>query len=91
MSQEQKLRRYIRKIMIESVVPDEHVVMSGHIVPFGCDECIVDIQDRISDASRQRDICPRGSADRSSLNGLLAMLRRQLRSAHRINVQMHEA
>lgn len=91
MNHEDRLRTYIRRIMVETVVPSEHVVMSGHIVPFGCDECIVDIQDRIIDASRQRDVCPRGSADRSSLNGLLAMLRRQLRSAQRVNIEMHEA
>jgi len=88
MSDEKKLRNYIRKIIVESIVPDEHIMLSGNAVPFGCDECVADIQMRIGDTSRQRDMCPRGTADRSSLNGVLAMLRRQLRSANRINMHL---
>jgi len=86
MRSEKKLRRLVRHIIAESIVSDEHVTLTGHAVPFGCDECVTDIQTRIGDASRQRDICSRGSTDRSSLNGVLAMLRRQLRSASRINI-----
>ena len=89
MSNVQELREYIREVILESSQPEEHVMMTGEIVPFGCDACISDIQTRIHDASRQRDICPRGSADRASLNGILSMLRRHLRGASRINVQLH--
>jgi len=88
MRSEKKLRRLVRRVIIETIVPDEHVTLTGHMVPFGCDECVDDIQMRIGDTSRQRDMCPRGSADRSSLNGVLAMLRRQLRSAGRVNMHL---
>ena len=88
MTSEKKLRMIVRRVIVETIVPDEHITLSGYAVPFGCDECVEDIHMRIGDTSRQRDMCPRGSADRSSLNGVLAMLRRQLRSANRINVRV---
>ena len=88
MRSEEKLRRFVRRVIVETIIPDEHVTLTGHVVPFGCDECVEDIQMRIGDTSRQRDVCSRGSTDRSSLNGVLAMLRRQLRSANRVNMHL---
>ena len=86
MSTEDKLRQRIRSIMSEAHVPEEHVTMVGGVVPFGCQECVDDIHFRITDAMMQRDRCARGSADRASLNGVLAMLRRLLRAANKQNI-----
>jgi len=80
---ENKLRRCIQSIISEGTTPEEHVTMTGMVIPFGCEECIDDIHLRIADASMQRDRCSRGSTDRSSLNGVLAMLRRLLRAANK--------
>ena len=85
MSGEDKLRMKIRAIMSEAHIPDEHVTMVGEVVPFGCPACVDDIHFRIGDAMMQRDRCARGSADRASLNGVLAMLRRLLRAANKRN------
>jgi len=77
-------RKQLRKIISEIAVPAEgriHRTMSGIAVPFGCEECIVDIDDRIVDATHSRDACSLRSVDRSHYNGILNLLRRDRRAA----------
>ena len=65
---------------------DDHRCIGGKVVKFGSSKCISDIESRISDASEQRDMCSRGTADRASLNGMLNYLRQKLRAAKKISV-----
>ena len=58
-----------------------HRTISGKHVPFGCKECIADIETRIGDAVERRDALPHRSDARSHYNGMLKVLRRDKRSA----------
>ena len=78
------LRRNIRKIMAEIALPTSDTpyrTMSGGVVPFGCPECVGDIENRITDMTHARDDCSVRSADRTHYNGILNVLRRDRRSA----------
>jgi len=80
----ESLRRRIRKVMLEiAVLGDErpHVTMGGVVVPFGCEECVGDIENRITDMTHSRDQCSVRSADRTHYNGILNVLRRDRRAA----------
>ncbi len=80
----ESLRRNIRKIMAEIALPTgdiPHRTMSGGVVPFGCPECVDDIENRITDMTHARDDCSIRSADRTHYNGILNVLRRDRRSA----------
>lgn len=63
---------------------DTHITMTGEAVPFGCPECVDDIEARIVDVSRSRDKCSRGTAARSHYSGVLHQLRKDRRSAKKI-------
>jgi hypothetical protein len=67
-------------------INDDHRCLDGSIVKFGSKKCRLDIQDRISDVAVQRDSCSRGTADRSSLNGMLNYLRQKLRKADKLSM-----
>jgi hypothetical protein len=85
-------RRQLRQIIAEIAIPVElprHRTMSGITVPFGCEECIDDIDARINDAVHSRDQCPLRSADRTHYNGILNLLRRDRRHAIKHHV-LHE-
>jgi hypothetical protein len=58
--------------------------MGGDAVPFGCPECLDDIQSRIVDMSRCRDRCPPGTAARNNYSGVLHQLRKDRRAAGKI-------
>ena len=77
------LRRLIQEIAI-IVPPETHRTMRGKDIPFGCVACIVDIESRIEDAKYRRDKCIRRSDAREHHNGLLKVLRRELRAARKI-------
>jgi len=80
----ESLRRNIREIMSEIALPMgdvPHRTMSGVVVPFGCPECVDDIENRIVDMTHARDNCSVRSADRTHYNGILNVLRRDRRSA----------
>jgi len=79
---EQKLRGLIRRVVTEGCGnAPTHRTLAGQEVAFGCPDCVEDIGLRIGDASFSRDRAPRGSAERSNYNGLLAVLRKALRAA----------
>lgn len=67
-------------------INDDHRCLDGSIVKFGSKKCRLDIQDRIGDVAVQRDSCSRGTADRSSLNGMLNYLRQKLRKADKLSM-----
>jgi len=83
-----KILRKLIKEMIEE--EDSWRRVDGSTVPFGCPECIDDITGRIEDTSTLRNQIPKGSADRSHLNGVLAFLRKKNRKAQKLSHNFEE-
>jgi hypothetical protein len=83
----QRLRKIIREHLGTS--PDTHRCMNGSTVPFGSDECVSDIELRIDDAAHSRDECSVRTDARQHYNGILNVLRRNLRSAKKENGVMY--
>ena len=85
----QGLRAEIKKIILEakkpSQLPESHLTMTGKQVPFGCSACIQDIEHRIEDAKSRRDSCEHRTDSREHYNGILKVLRRELRSARKVS------
>jgi len=80
------LREYIQIALNESSVSgDPYRATNGAVIPFGCDDCVVDLGDRLEDNTYQRDQCPVGTASRTHYNGVLSLLRKNLRRAKKIN------
>jgi hypothetical protein len=85
-----ELRLAIREIICEqrrastTELPDKHRTMSGKTVSFGCRTCVQDLDNRIEDAKFRRDACPLRSDSREHYNGILKVLRRELRGARKI-------
>ena len=77
------LRKLIHEIAVVAP-PETHRTMRGKDIPFGCVACIVDLESRIEDAKYRRDACMRRSDAREHHNGLLKILRRELRAARKI-------
>lgn len=82
---ESRVRFTLRKMLVEGSAQEMHRMISGEIVPFGCDQCIEDIADRIIDATASRNDCPKRTDAREHYNGILKVLRRKLRRADKIN------
>ena len=75
----------VRKLLQEAAhANDTHITLTGEAVPFGCPECLDDIELRISDMTRSRNRCPSGSAARTHYSGVLHQLRKDRRDASRI-------
>ena len=68
-----------------STMQHPYRLQSGKMVEFGCPTCINDLERRIDDGRYYRDECDRRSDAREHYNGILKVLRRELRSAHKIN------
>ena len=83
----QRLRKIIREHLGTS--PDSHRCMNGATVPFGSNECVSDIELRIDDAAQSRDECSARTDARHHYNGILNVLRRNLRAAKKENFVMH--
>lgn len=82
----QELRSIVRSVLAEShhIDPDQtYRCFGGSVVPFGSQECIEDIHMRMDDAMATRDACDNRTDKRVTYNGLLQMLRRELRAAER--------
>ena len=80
------VRRELRKAITEGSALELHRTMGGDMVPFGCDTCVDDISSRIDDATYGRDSCPGRTDSREHYNGILKVLRRKLRRAHKANL-----
>jgi hypothetical protein len=81
------LKRIVKRVVIESSAYTDrpHRTMSGEDVPFGCDSCIEDLDNRIEDAAYHRDHCLNRTDARGHYNGLLNVLRRDRRAARKEN------
>ena len=64
---------------------EKHRCMNGKLASFGSSKCILDIEKRIDDATDHRDQCSARTDARLHYNGLLRILRRNLRSALKSN------
>ena len=84
---ENRVRRIFRKAIKEGAVQEMHRTATGVMVPFGCDECVGDIEHRIDDAKYERDSCPGRTDAREHYNGILKVLRRKLRRANKFNLE----
>lgn len=72
----------VKKLLAEAANSEGmHMTMQGEIIPFGCPECIDDLDHRINDMTVSRDSCNRGTAARAHYNGVLGDLRMKKRSA----------
>ena len=83
-----KFRKLIREVLSESInydIPESHLTMTGKEVSFGCNTCVVDLDRRIEDAKSRRDSCTMRSDSREHYNGILKVLRRELRAARKLN------
>tara|TARA_B100000683_G_C12139556_1_gene411136 strand:+ start:137 stop:502 length:366 start_codon:yes stop_codon:yes gene_type:complete len=86
---EAHLRKIILQEMHEESGGKEHRCFGGDMVPFGSPDCIADLEMRIDDATHQRNGCATRTDSRDYYNGLLKVLRRDLRSANKEGQIMH--
>lgn len=80
------LRLLVRSVLTEGFEPDPdrtYRCFGGRVVQFGSPECLEDIQLRMQDAAATRDSCDCRTDKRAAYNGLLQMLRREMREAER--------
>jgi len=77
-----QLRRLITEIANGN--PEQHRTLGGKYIPFGCQQCVDDLETRISDAAERRDSLTHRSDARIHYNGLLKVLRRDLRAARKV-------
>lgn len=90
----QELRNIVKRVLAEGshIDPDQtYRCFGGTIVPFGSQECIDDIHMRMDDAMATRDACDNRTDARVTYNGLLQMLRRELRAAERASAVLYPA
>jgi uncharacterized protein (UPF0305 family) len=74
------LKNRLRSLIRESIEEIKmHTTMSGSKVPQDCEECYLDLLDRLQDAINFRNQCQRGTADRVHYNGLLGIYRSKIR------------
>lgn len=88
----QELRNIVRRVLAEGHHVDSdqtYRCFGGSVVPFGSQECIDDIRMRMDDAVETRDACDNRTDKRVTYNGLLQMLRRELRAAERASAVLY--
>lgn len=79
------LRMLIEQAIVESVTGERmHRCFGGALVPFGSPECMEDISARIEDARDIRDQCDNRTDKRDYYNGVLKVLRREMRDAQKV-------
>jgi hypothetical protein len=77
-------RSTLFRLIRESVSANDqsqHRMLSGKMVPFGCEACVADMDDRIADAIYRRDSMAGRTDGREHYNGILKVLRRERRAA----------
>jgi hypothetical protein len=75
------IRSLIREQVLKLSAEPTHKCMDGRTVPFGCEECVEDLGNRMSDAIFHRDLQDYRTSARDSYNGILRVLRRTLKAA----------
>jgi len=86
MLKKMKVRAILHEVIKQN---DLYVTTAGDAVPFGCSDCVDDIQYRIYDMTRVRNDCAGGTAARSHYSGVLAHLRKEKRAANKIYERDH--
>ncbi len=81
---EDKDLRGIVRALIEARIRETDIT-DGSRVPFGSPEHVSDLGMRISDLERWRDRQRRGSEARANYARIITALKRELRSANRVN------
>ncbi len=80
-----KLRMLIEHALVEQATGERmHRCFGGALVPFGSPECVDDISARIEDARDIRDQCDNRTDKRDYYNGVLKVLRREMRDAQKV-------
>ena len=72
-----EFRLLVSDVLLENM--GQHRCLDGRIVSDDSEDCLVDVEDRIDDATYHRDQCSMGSDQRLHLNGLLKGLRKKKR------------
>tara|TARA_Y100001963_G_C6558834_1_gene343331 strand:+ start:314 stop:616 length:303 start_codon:yes stop_codon:yes gene_type:complete len=84
------LRDIIQHALVESAGEERmHRCFDGSLVPFGSNECLEDLHQRKEDAQEIRNGCGVRTDKRDYYNGVLKVLRRELRDAQKVNSVMH--
>lgn len=79
-------REFHRDVLNEMVDEDRtHRCFDGTVVPFGSNECLEDLHQRKEDAQETRNTCNIRTDKRDYYNGVLKVLRREIRDAEKIN------
>lgn len=74
----------IEHALVESATGERmHRCFGGALVPYGSQECIDDIAARMSDAIQIRNQCGNRTDERTHYNGVLNVLRRNMRDAQK--------
>lgn len=80
-----ELKMLIEHVLVESMTGEKmHRCFGGALVPFGSPECIDDLAARMEDARDIRDQCDNRTDKRDYYNGVLKVLRREMRDAQKI-------
>jgi|TARA_R110000824_G_scaffold60853_18_gene162471 hypothetical protein len=70
-------------LLNEAIRTNKHMCMDGTFVDCHSEECMYDIDRRVKDAVHARDNCKSQTDARSYYNGILRVLRRQLREVEK--------
>tara|TARA_Y100000592_G_C5253139_1_gene213776 strand:- start:181 stop:480 length:300 start_codon:yes stop_codon:yes gene_type:complete len=86
------LKKIVQHALIESVEGERmHRCFDGSLVPFGSNECLEDLHQRKDDAQATRDSCSIRTDKRDYYNGVLKVLRRDIRDAEKENSRLNPA
>lgn len=87
---ESQLRKIVKHALVEQAEDARmHRTFSGDLVPFGSDECIGDLCNRMDDATATRNSCGARTDKRDYYNGVLKVLRRDMRDAQKMHTSMY--
>ena len=85
-------RSQLKRMIMESVGAEKmHRCFDGSLVPFGSNECLEDLYQRKDDAQAVRDECSIRTDKRDYYNGVLKVLRRDIRDAEKENARLNPA
>ena len=82
-------REFYKNTLAEAHNGDRmHRCFDGSVVPFGSNQCLEDLYQRKEDAQETRNSCDVRTDKRDYYNGVLKVLRREIRDAEKINGAM---
>jgi hypothetical protein len=84
-----QISRIVEHVLVEIAAEERmHRCFDGSLVAFGSNECLEDLHQRKDDAQDTRNSCNVRTDKRDYYNGVLKVLRRELRDAEKINGAM---